>query len=111
MLSLELQILRFEFDYSEYTRESWVLLHICCELEAVLKILLRMQLESPEQLLTLKNMKAPKSMKTISYEMYMNRLLEIQRDCNHEQYMSEVIMPVLKACCIDGKPSGALCRF
>ena len=94
---------RFWFDYSEYTRESWVLLHISCELEAVLKLLLKMQLESPEQLLTLKNMKAPKSMKTISYEMYMNRLLEIQRDCNHEQYMSEVIMPVLKACCIDGK--------
>ena len=28
---------RFWFDYSEYTRESWVLLHISCELEAVLK--------------------------------------------------------------------------
>lgn len=32
----------------------------------------------------------------------MKRLLEIQKDCNREQYLAEVIIPVLKMCCLDG---------
>lgn len=35
----------------------------------------------------------------ISYSQYINRLLEIVRDCNREEYLSEVFMPFLRMCC------------
>lgn len=32
----------FSFDYSEYSRKNWVILHICCELENVVKKMVNM---------------------------------------------------------------------
>lgn len=95
---------KFWFDYSEYTRSSWVLLHISCELENVLKSLINLMLKDNSRVIELRNMKHSfyKNVNSISYEIYIKRLLEIQKDCNREQYLAEVIIPVLRLCCLDG---------
>ena len=35
----------------------------------------------------------------ISYLEFITRLIEIHRDCNHEQYLSEVFIPLFQMCC------------
>lgn len=92
---------RFVFDYFEHTRFSWVLIHISCLLESILQKIIYLMLVDREKLNNIRNMINPKKVGSqfISYETYMNRLLEIQADCNHEQYLSEVILPILKMCC------------
>ncbi len=37
----------------------------------------------------------------ISFEEYYNMLIEIVRDTSHEAYMMEVILPLLRMCCVD----------
>lgn len=37
----------------------------------------------------------------ISFDYYINRLFEIIYECNHENYMGEVIIPLLRSCCIE----------
>lgn len=37
----------------------------------------------------------------ISYEYFLDRLLEIYNDCNHENYLAEVFIPFFRMCCID----------
>ena len=37
----------------------------------------------------------------ISFDYFMNRLFEIINDCNHENYLDEVIIPFLRSCCIE----------
>lgn len=37
----------------------------------------------------------------ISFDYFMNRLFEIINDCNHENYLGEVIIPFLRSCCIE----------
>lgn len=92
------------FDYSEYTRPSWILLHISCRLETVLKSLINLMLKDNSRVVELRNMKYShhKNVNSVSYDIYIKRLLEIQKDCNREQYLSEVIIPVLRMCCLDG---------
>ena len=34
----------FDFDYSEYSRKRWVILHVCCELDNVIRELICMLL-------------------------------------------------------------------
>lgn len=41
----------------------------------------------------------------ISFDYFMNRLFEIINDCNHENYLGEVIIPFLRSCCIEGQRS------
>ena len=38
----------------------------------------------------------------ISFERFMSRLFELHRDCNREQYLSEIFMPFFRMCCDDG---------
>ncbi len=38
----------------------------------------------------------------ISFDYYMDRLFEISKDCNHENYLGEIIIPLLRSCCIEG---------
>lgn len=38
----------------------------------------------------------------MSFEEYYNMLIEIVRDTSHEAYMMEVILPLLRMCCVDG---------
>ena len=45
---------RFLFDYSEYTRPSWVLLHISCSLEKILRSLMNLMLTDNEKLVAVK---------------------------------------------------------
>lgn len=37
----------------------------------------------------------------ISYEKYMNTLKQLLLDCNHENYLSEIFLPLLRMCCIE----------
>lgn len=37
----------------------------------------------------------------LSFEEYYSRLVEIERDTAHEVYMMEVILPLLRMCCVD----------
>lgn len=37
----------------------------------------------------------------ISFDYYIKRLFEIIYECNHENYMGEVIIPLLRSCCIE----------
>ena len=37
----------------------------------------------------------------ISFDYYINRLFEIINECNHENYLGEVIIPLLRSCCIE----------
>ena len=37
----------------------------------------------------------------ITYDYYIKRLFEINIECNHENYYSEVIVPFLRSCCIE----------
>ena len=37
----------------------------------------------------------------MSFEEYYNKLIEIVRDTAHEAYMMEVILPLLRMCCVD----------
>ncbi|WP_405346575.1 hypothetical protein [Ruminococcus sp.] len=37
----------------------------------------------------------------ISFEEYYNMLIEIVRDTSHEAYMMDVILPLLRMCCVD----------
>lgn len=48
---------RFWFDYNEYTRPSWVLLHISCSLEKILRSLMNLMLMDNQKLNTIRNMK------------------------------------------------------
>lgn len=48
---------RFWFDYNEYTRPSWVLLHISCNLEKILRSLMNLMLTDNEKLVAVKNRK------------------------------------------------------
>ena len=95
---------RYWFDYSEYTRSSWVLLHISCILEKILISLINLMLIDNSKVIELRNMKLPqqKNANLVTYDAYIKRLLELQRDCNREQYLSEVIIPILRMCCFDG---------
>lgn len=45
----------FSFDYSEYSRKNWVILHICCELEMVVKKLVNMMFFNRSKLEKIKN--------------------------------------------------------
>lgn len=45
------------FDYSEYTRPSWVLLHISCKLEEILRTLINMMVKDNSKVVELRNMK------------------------------------------------------
>ena len=45
----------FYFDYSEYSRKNWVILHICCELERVVKKMINMLFLDREKLERIKN--------------------------------------------------------
>ena len=45
----------FYFDYSEYSRKNWVILHICCELEKVVKKMINMLFLDREKLERIKN--------------------------------------------------------
>lgn len=45
----------FSFDYSEYSRKNWVILHICCELERVVKKMINMLFLDREKLENIKN--------------------------------------------------------
>lgn len=94
---------KFWFDYTEYTRSSWIMLHISCTLEDILKLLIHMMLHDNTKVIELRNMKQAQHtiVISVSYDVYIKRLLEIQRDCNREQYLAEVIIPVLKMCCLD----------
>lgn len=94
---------KFWFDYSEYTRSSWVLLHISCRLEEILKVLINLMLKDNSKVIDLRNMKQSryKNINQVSYDVYIKRLLEIQKDCNREQYLAEVIIPILRMCCLD----------
>ena len=47
----------FNFDYSEYSRKNWVILHICCELEIVVKKMINMLFLDREKLEKIKNCK------------------------------------------------------
>lgn len=96
---------KFGFDYSEYTRSSWVLLHISCKLEEILLSLISLMLKDNSKVVELRNMKQPqyKNANLVSYDIYIKRLLEIQKDCNREQYLAEVMIPVLKMCCLEGQ--------
>lgn len=38
----------------------------------------------------------------LSFEEYYNMLIDIVRDTAHEAYMMEVILPLLRMCCVDG---------
>lgn len=46
---------RFAFDYSEYSRKNWVVQHVCCELDDVLRKLLYMLLFNRSELERIKN--------------------------------------------------------
>lgn len=46
---------RFAFDYSEYSRKNWAVQHICCELDDVIRKLLRMLLFNRAELERIKN--------------------------------------------------------
>ena len=48
---------KFWFDYYEYTRSSWVLLHISCRLEEILKTLINLMLKDNSKVIELRNMK------------------------------------------------------
>lgn len=48
---------KFWFDYSEYTRSSWVLLHISCKLEEVLVSLINLMLSDNAKVKELRDMK------------------------------------------------------
>ena len=37
----------------------------------------------------------------MSFEEYYNRLIEIVRDTAHEAYMMDVILPLLRMCCVN----------
>ena len=45
----------FSFDYSEYSRKNWVILHICCELEESVRKMVNMLLLDRERLENIKN--------------------------------------------------------
>lgn len=45
----------FLFDYSEYSRKNWVILHICCELEEVVRKMVNMLLLDRDKLEKIKN--------------------------------------------------------
>lgn len=45
----------FSFDYSEYSRKNWVILHICCELERVVKKMINMLFLDRNKLWDIKN--------------------------------------------------------
>lgn len=93
----------FWFDLSEHTKSSWVLIHISCLLESILRKIVYVMMVDKEKLREIRNMKKPqrKESKLLSYDNYMKRIFEIQSDCNHEAYLSEVILPVLKMCCTE----------
>lgn len=46
---------RFAFDYSEYSRKNWVIQHVCCELDNVIRKLLCMVLFNRTELDNIKN--------------------------------------------------------
>lgn len=46
---------RFAFDYSEYSRKNWVIQHVCCELDGVIRKLLCMLLFNRTELENIKN--------------------------------------------------------
>jgi len=48
---------QFWFDYTEYSRRNWVLLHVCCELEEVVRKLLILLFFDREKLNQIKNRK------------------------------------------------------
>lgn len=45
----------FSFDYSEYSRKNWVILHICCELERVVRKMVNMLFLDRDKLENIKN--------------------------------------------------------
>ena len=46
---------RFAFDYSEYSRKNWVIQHVCCELDNIIRKLLCMLLFNRNELENIKN--------------------------------------------------------
>lgn len=38
----------------------------------------------------------------ISYKNYIKRFFEIERECGHENYLCEILIPFLRACCPEG---------
>ena len=48
---------RYDFDYSEYSRKNWVMLHVCCLLDDVVRNLIRMTLYEKASLESIKNAK------------------------------------------------------
>ena len=45
----------FYFDYLEYSRKNWVILHICCELEEVVRKIVNMLFLDRDKLENIKN--------------------------------------------------------
>jgi len=45
----------FSFDYSEYSRKNWVILHICCELERVVRKMVNMLFLDRDKLENIRN--------------------------------------------------------
>lgn len=48
---------RFCFDYTEYSRKNWVISHVCCLLDDIVKTLIGMMFFDKKQLVDLKKMK------------------------------------------------------
>lgn len=48
---------RFWFDYTEYSRKNWVISHVCCLLDDIVKTLMGMMFFDKEELQSYKNMK------------------------------------------------------
>lgn len=94
---------RFQFDYFEHSRNSWVMIHISCILQSILQRVLFVMLTDKDKLEEIRNIKKENqsSSRFMSYDIFMKRLLQIQSDCNHEAYLSEVILPLLKMCCTE----------
>ena len=47
----------FSFDYSEYSRKNWVILHVCCELDDILRRIICVLLYNREKLEKIQKMK------------------------------------------------------
>lgn len=50
---------RFQFDYSEYSRKNWTILHVCCLLDEVIRRLIETMLLDRDRLQNIKQSKLP----------------------------------------------------
>lgn len=50
-----LYMINYNFDYSEYSRINWILLHVCCLLDDLIAKVIKIMFENESKLLEIKN--------------------------------------------------------